>query len=62
MVQDELAAGLWPVLATFSSHYHNRLNASPVSAAARSHIHGTDAREDWQEEELLSASIKLPVN
>ena len=50
MVQDELAAGLWPVLATFSSHYHNGLNAPPVSAA----IHGTDAREDWQEEEHTS--------
>ena len=25
-----------------------------MSAAARSHIHGTDAREDWQEEEPTS--------
>ena len=25
-----------------------------MSAAARSHIHGTDAREDWQEEEPSS--------
>jgi len=25
-----------------------------MSAAARSHIHGTDAREDWQEEEPAS--------